>query len=142
MSNKKRIIRFTLIGLTIVVIIVILVLMVTPMVFPPVCTFVVEKEVAAKIDIFTISDALEMYKINNGCFPTTEQGLKALLEKSLPPPSNWNGPYLKKEPIDSWQKPYKYRCPSQNEQLDFDLWSLGPDGKDGTEDDIKNWKRW
>ncbi|MFH0889339.1 MAG: type II secretion system major pseudopilin GspG [Planctomycetota bacterium] len=136
MSNKK-----TLIGLTIAVIIVILAFMVFPMVIPHLCTFVVAKKAVAKADITIISQALEMYKTDNRCFPTTEQGIKALVEKPLPPPSNWGGPYLKKEPVDSWQKPYKYRCPSQNGQPDFDLWSLGPDGKDGTEDDITNWKK-
>ena len=97
------------------------------------------KQRVAKADIATISNALDMYKMGNGSFPTTEQGFKYLLEKPSPSPSNWNGPYLKREPIDPWRKPYQYRCPSQNNQQSFDLWSSGPDGKDGTDDDITNW---
>jgi general secretion pathway protein G len=93
----------------------------------------------AKAYITVISEVLEQYKTDNGCFPTTEQGLKALIEKPSPSPSNWTGPYLKQELIDPWQKPYQYRCPPHNNQQGFDLWSSGPDGKDGTNDDITNW---
>jgi len=95
----------------------------------------------SRMEMPNLSMALEYYKTNNGAYPTTEQGLKALLQKpTIPPiPKNWDGPYLKDEPIDPWENPYQYRCPSQHNSPDFDLWSFGPDGKDGTEDDFTNW---
>ena len=97
---------------------------------------------AAKLEIRNIDMALERYEMENGSFPTTEQGLKALREKptSSPVPRDWSGPYLKDDPKDPWQQPYQYRRPSQN-NLDYDIWSIGDDGKDGTEDDIANWKK-
>jgi general secretion pathway protein G len=97
---------------------------------------------AAMASITNISKALEIYEMDNGMFPTTEQGLKALLDKptSSPVPSNWLGPYLKIEAKDPWGKEFQYRCPPQQAR-DFDIWSLGPDGRDGSEDDIANWKK-
>jgi general secretion pathway protein G len=130
---------FTLIELMMVVIIIgILAAMVVPKFTGKVGE---AKKGVAKADISTISNALDMYEMENGAFPTTEQGLKALTEKPSPAPQNWNGPYLKKEPIDPWQRPYQYRCPPTMNQQDFDLWSSGQDGRDGTDDDITNWKK-
>lgn len=98
---------------------------------------------AAKMEIRNISMALDRYEMENGMFPTTEQGLKALMEKptSSPVPRDWTGPYLKDEPKDPWGKLYQYRRPSQNGHPDYDLWSFGADGNDGTQDDISNWKK-
>ncbi|MBI5779799.1 MAG: type II secretion system major pseudopilin GspG [Planctomycetes bacterium] len=95
-------------------------------------------EISPQIQIRNLSMALDSYQMENGAYPTTEQGLKALLEKpTIPPiPKDWTGPYLKKEIIDPWGNPYQYRCPSQHNRPDFDLWSFGPDGKDGTGDEI------
>ena len=138
--SKGRNKGFTLIELMMVVIIIgILAAMVVPRFVGRVGQ---AKIGVARADIATISQGLEMYEMENGMFPTTEQGLKALLEKptTSPVPQNWASPYLKKDPIDPWQKTYQYRCPSQNNQ-DFDLWSLGQDGRDGTDDDITNWKK-
>lgn len=100
------------------------------------------KIAVAKIVIRNISVALDRYEMENGAFPSTEQGLKSLMEKptSAPVPRDWSGPYLKEDPKDPWGNQYQYRRPSQN-NLDYDLWSWGPDGKDGTEDDISNWKK-
>jgi general secretion pathway protein G len=97
---------------------------------------------AARMELRNIGMALDRYEMENGAFPTTDQGLKALMEKptSTPTPRDWNGPYLKEEPKDPWRQPYQYRRPSQN-NLDYDLWSLGPDGQDATEDDVSNWKQ-
>jgi general secretion pathway protein G len=106
----------------------------------PKCTgkFSYSKKYAAKADIGTISQILENYKIDNGIFPTTEQGLQSLLEKPSPSPPNWKGSYLKSSPIDPWLRVYRYRCPNQQ---GFYLWSAGPDGKDETDDDITNWEK-
>lgn len=92
---------------------------------------------AAKADInVNIATALKLYELDNGRFPTTEEGLNALLN---PPPStpNWNGPYLEKKPIDPWGRPYQYRSPGQH-RTDYDLYSLGKDGIESS-DDVKNW---
>lgn len=101
------------------------------------------KAAVAQSDInANISTALKLYQLDNGNFPSTEQGLDALLNKpsSEPAPSNWNEPYLEKAPVDPWGNPYKYKCPGANNKLGYDLYSMGKDGSDGTEDDITNWK--
>ena len=85
--------------------------------------------------------ALKLYEVDNGRYPTTEQGLKALLEKPAAPPmpKNWKGPYLEQEPLDPWKKSYGYRYPGTHPPRDYDLFSLGPDGAE-SEDDITSWK--
>jgi general secretion pathway protein G len=97
---------------------------------------------AAKADInANISMALDLYELDNGRFPTTEQGLEALRKKpvSSPEPRNWNGPYLRREPVDPWGNPYQYRCPSDRQGQDYDLYSFGPDGVD-SDQNIGNWQ--
>ena len=81
--------------------------------------------IAARQDIASIQNALSLYKLDNGFYPTTSQGLQALVTKpSTPPvPQNWNG-YLKKIPLDPWQQPYHYAHPGQHG--DVDIWSDGP----------------
>jgi len=138
MSARRE--GFTLIELMMVVIIIgILAAMVVPRI---VGSADKARKGVAKADISTIGSALDMYEMENGAFPTTEQGLKALVEKPSPAPQNWSGPYLKKgEPMDPWQRLYRYACPPVNNSMDYDLWSSGADGRDGTEDDITNWKK-
>lgn len=98
---------------------------------------------AAKADIeANLTTALDLYELDNGQYPTTEQGLRALVQKpsSSPVPDNWNGPYLKKKsvPRDPWKREYVYASPGMNNEEDFDLSSHGPDGLE-SEDDIVNW---
>lgn len=96
----------------------------------------------AKMDISgNISVALDLYELDNGRYPSTEQGLSALITKpsSSPTPTNWNGPYLKKRPTDPWGNEYKYASPGTHNN-DYDLYSLGPDGTEGSDDDITNWE--
>lgn len=86
--------------------------------------------------------ALDTYEVDNGSYPTTNQGLEALRTKptAAPEPKKWSGPYLKSEvPLDPWGNEYTYRAPGQNNPSSYDLSSMGPDGRDGTEDDITNW---
>lgn len=93
----------------------------------------------ARADIeANIATALDLYELDNGNYPTTEQGLAALLTKPHPEPLNWNGPYLKKKPIDSWKREYLYAYPGKH-STDYDLYSYGPDGVEGGGDDITNW---
>jgi general secretion pathway protein G len=83
-----------------------------------------------------------MYKLDLGNYPTTEQGLKALIE-SPESAKRWNGPYLQKAkmPLDPWQQEYHYVFPGEHGK--FDLYTLGADGKEGGEgedQDIASWE--
>ena len=101
------------------------------------------KVTVAQSDISAnIATALKLYQLDNGSFPTTEQGLAALLDKpaSEPAANNWNGPYLEKLPVDPWGRPYQYQSPGTNRPHDYDLSSLGKDSKpDAIKDDVANW---
>ena len=93
------------------------------------------------MDIRSIRMALLRYAMNDGKYPTTEQGLQALVEKTIlpPEPAKWDGPYLNPEYlIDPWGNKYVYHSPSvENPTLyKFDLFSYGPNGKEGDKDDI------
>ncbi len=98
---------------------------------------------AARVDVeANIATALDLYELDAGQFPTTGQGLEALLtEPASPPfPTKWNGPYVRGGlPTDPWGNPYTYACPSQRRNADYDLSSNGPDGTQGGGDDITNW---
>lgn len=97
---------------------------------------------AAALDIEMIGLALDMYAADNGQYPTTEQGLEALITKpTLPPePSNWVSPYLQPTNfLDPWGNRYNYVLPSTREDYNYELFSYGPDGKEGGGDDIANW---
>ncbi len=98
---------------------------------------------AAKSQIGLFETAIEGFQLNIGSYPTTEQGLGALLgpPADLPNPAKWEGPYLKGNeiPLDPWGTPYQYRFPGDRNPTGYDLWSLGPDRTDGTEDDVGNW---
>ena len=96
------------------------------------------KEKIAGIAISDIGGALDLYMVEVGTYPNDGEGLAALLQNTGGS-AVWNGPYLKKEPVDPWGKPYEYRSPSQH-GLDYDLCSNGADGTEGTDDDICNWK--
>ena len=99
------------------------------------------REVATKADIESaFRTALNLYELDNGTFPTTEQGLMALYEKpsSEPVPKKWRR-YLEKKPNqDPWQRDYIYRYPGVHNAESYDLSSLGKDGVE-SDDDIKNW---
>lgn len=88
------------------------------------------KIVKAKQDVLAIENAMELYKLDNGNFPTTEQGISALTSKPTlaPVPSNWQvGGYLKRTPIDPWGNPYQYKNPGEHSEID--VFSYGPTGK-------------
>ena len=83
----------------------------------------------AKAQIDALEKALDQYRLDTGRYPSTELGLKALVERPQNEPK-WNGPYLKKAvPLDPWGKPYVYRAPGEKD--DFDLVSYGKDGAPG-----------
>ncbi len=97
----------------------------------------------AKQDIRALEAALNLYRLDNFRYPTTDQGLEALVSKptSSPEPKNWkSGGYLDRLPKDPWSNPYQYLNPG--EHGDFDLYTLGADGSPGGEGinaDIGNW---
>lgn len=139
MSTCKK--GFTLIELMIVVIII---AALAAMVIPRLSGRTEQAKIAiAEADISSnIAMALKLYELDNGNFPTTEQGLNALFSKSAsnPVPSSWTGPYLEKMPVDPWKNSYQYKCPGQHNPSTYDLYSFGKDGLEGTEDDVKNWE--
>jgi len=95
---------------------------------------------AAKADIQSnIATALKLYELDNGNFPPSSEGLNALMAKSGSA-TNWNGPYLEKRPIDPWGREYKYKCPGDHRTNDYDLYSTGKDGQEGSADDVVNWE--
>ncbi len=101
----------------------------------------VAKQKTAQTQIQLLSTALDLYHLDVGNYPTTEEGLQALREKPTSAAS-WGGPYLDKAiPNDPWGRPYIYKCPGEHGP--FDLSSLGADGSPGGEGenrDIANWE--
>lgn len=95
---------------------------------------------AARAQIDALDKALDQFRLDNGRYPTTEEGLKSLVERPSTAPK-WDGPYLKKAvPADPWDRAYIYRAPGEHGECD--LISLGKDGQPGgTEEaaDITNW---
>jgi len=136
MMNKKA---FTLVEIMLVVVII---GALAAMIVPRLSGRSEQAKVSvAKADIEALlATALKLYELDNGNFPTTSQGLEALLEEpgGDPAPPNWNGPYIEKRPIDPWGQPYVYRSPGQH-RLDYDLSSKGKN-RNSDEDDIVNWE--
>jgi len=103
--------------------------------------------VTARAQIDRLESSLELYSMDNGRFPTSEQGLEALIDRptSAPEPTNYQpGGYLKggELPLDPWGNPFQYESPGTNNPDSFDLWSLGKDGEAGgteLDGDIGNW---
>ena len=100
------------------------------------------RQAAAKHDIATIMQSLKLYRLDNGRYPTNDQGLQALVTKptSAPAPSNWK-PYLDKLPKDPWGNTYQYLSPGVHGEVD--VFSLGADGQPGgtgADLDIGSWQ--
>ncbi len=84
---------------------------------------------------------LVTYRLQMGSYPSTDEGLQALLAAPPGKADRWRGPYVEgnKIPPDPWGEPYQYKCPGVHNKDGYDLWSKGPDKTDGTDDDIGNW---
>lgn len=100
----------------------------------------------ARSQINTFEKTLSLYQSQNNMFPTTDQGLLALIEEPEddPVPTSWAGPYLDADEVmtDPWGSEYQYAFPGEhNGDRKPDIWSMGPDREDGTDDDIGNWKQ-
>ncbi len=97
------------------------------------------KVTAAQSQIASLGLALEAFEVDNGYYPQGAGGLDALVNQPSNSPS-WRGPYLPKAVTsDPWGNPYVYTCPGKNSPAGYDLMSMGPDGRQGGDDDITNW---
>lgn len=145
-ERKRR--GFTLVEL--MVVLAILVLLVA-MVGPRLLGTQKKADVKATIQqVENLANCLNLYAVDNRTFPTSEEGLKALLEQptesttvTTQSTNRWDGPYLDAEelPLDPWGNAYGYEFPpTHGKRKDFpNIWSTGPDGEDNTGDDITNW---
>ena len=139
-KNNRKQFGFTLLELLVVLGII---AMLAGIVGPQVMKHMGEsKTKAAKVQIEDLSATLDMYKLDAGSYPTTDQGLQALVEA----PANvkhWNGPYLSKSkiPLDPWQHDYHYVFPGDHGK--FDIFSYGSDDKEGgtgEDQDVVSWE--
>ena len=149
-SNNRRNVRgFTLLE-------VLLVIGIMALIASIVAPSLIRSADQAKIDAATTTVesngpfgiALQKYRLDIGVYPDTDEGLKALLERpdSVDEASGkWKGPYVTpadpEKLIDPWKNEYQYRFPGHANETEFDLWSYGPDLKDGTDDDITCWNK-
>ena len=143
MRRNKRVHGFTLVEIMIVLAILVLLLaMVGPRLLKT------QEKADQKITVTQIKNlqqALDMYKVDSRTYPSTEEGLKALVERPADENRgrNWDGPYLAEStlPVDPWGNPFRYEYPpTKGRNADLaNIWSAGPDGEDQTDDDIKNW---
>ncbi len=140
-GNPRRLRGFTLIEVMVVIIII---GVMAALIVPKVMGRPDEARVtAARQDISSIVQALNLYKLDNQRYPTTEQGLQALVKKPTvaPIPANWKGNgYLEKMPKDPWGHPYQYLQPGVHGEID--LFSFGADGArggEGNDADIGSW---
>ncbi len=91
---------------------------------------------AVHADLSSIKTALDAFEVDNGYYPKSLQDLLQQPNNA----KNWHGPYLEKFPQDPWGNNYLYYYPGKHNQSSYDLLSVGPDGKEGSEDDIGNWQ--
>ena len=96
----------------------------------------------AKSNIAELESAVEKFYIHMDRYPSSEEGLEALVTEPADSEGQWRGPYVKMLRNDPWKNPYQYRSPGQNGSTTFDLWSRGADGADGGEGDGKDVTNW
>lgn len=95
------------------------------------------RQAAAHADLSSIKTALDAFEVDNGYYPKSLQDLVQQPSNA----KNWHGPYLDKLPTDPWGNPYVYYYPGKHNGSSYDLLSVGPDGKEGTDDDVVNWSK-
>ena len=129
---------FTLVEMLVVISIIALIM---ALVGPRVLNFLAESKVkAAKIQIASLESALDLYALDTGQYPSSSDGLDALMHRPGGVTS-WSGPYLKgnEVPNDPWGKPYIYRSPGEHGP--YDIVSYGPKGQEGGTAEINSWSR-
>ena len=122
-----------------IMVVIVIIAILAVMIVPNILNRVDQARVAkAENDIRSLETGLDTYKLDNGFYPSTEQGLGALTSKptGTPAPDNWNGPYVKQLPKDPWGNNYQYAYPGKHSNDTYDVWSKGPPGKDK---EIGNW---
>lgn len=138
--NRNRLEGFTLIEIMVVVVILgILAATILPQFIG---TTHDAKVGTAKAHVAELESALERFNIHMDRHPTTDEGLKVLVEPPSDDEKKWRGPYIKVLRPDPWGNPYQYRNPGIHHATSFDLWSRGADGADGGEEkgeDLGNW---
>ncbi len=136
-SKQSRGQGFTLLEVMVVVVIIAsMAALVAPGVMKRMAVADIKK---AEIQISSLESALDIYKQDNKQYPSTDQGLEALITKPSgePEAKAWMGSYMKKKlPMDPWKNPYKYLSPGSHGEID--VYSWGPDGRQ-SDDDIGNW---
>jgi len=140
--NRSAEAGFTLLEILLVVIIISMLVGVAVVNLAP--KVAESKKTAAQDQIHNYAAALDLYYLDNGILPTTEQGLQSLITPptSTPVPGNWKGPYLTPPVLrkDPWGHDYIYQNPGTHNPSSYDLSSPGPDGIPGNEDDVGNWQ--
>ena len=138
--NQRRRSAFTLIEIMVVV--VILGILAATIIPQFIGTTHDARVSAAKATIAELESALERFYIHMDRHPSTEEGLKVLVDPPAGEDKKWRGPYIKMLRPDPWGNPYQYRNPGVHHPTSFDIWSRGADGADGGEGDradIGNW---
>lgn len=130
---------FTLLELMVVLLILALLASIAA---PRVTTYLRKAKVqTAKIQVDALSSAVDSFHLDMGRFPSSQEGLRALMKRPADA-SSWDGPYLKKRDslIDPWGQPYLYRYPGKNGE--FDIYTLGSDQREGGEADARDIGNW
>jgi general secretion pathway protein G len=139
LTARRRSRGFTLLELMVVIVIIgVLAALIAPQVLSRVGQ---AKSTAAQADISSIMNSLKIYKLDNGRYPSSDQGLQALVAKPTTGsiPGNWKS-YLDKLPDDPWHKPYQYANPGTHGEID--VFSFGADGQPGGEGDDADIGSW
>jgi len=104
-----------------------------------------KEDIARMFVTSSLQVPFETYRMQMGNYPSTSEGLQALVIAPSDKTDRWRGPYIQgdksKVLFDPWQNPYQYRFPGIHNPDGYDVWSRGPDGQDGTADDIGNWSK-
>jgi len=142
--SKRKNSRRNMAGFTLIELLVVLVILglLAGLVGPRVIKHLGEsKTKTAMLQIQELSSALDLYRLEVGTYPTTDQGLEALVEKPVGV-AQWNGPYLRKKTIrlDPWGQPYKYRSPGEHDA--FDIFTYGADDAEGGEGEARDVLGW
>lgn len=136
-SKRRR--GFTLVEVLLVLVILVIIASLAVTAYGP-----IQKQAyvqAAQTQIKAFEQPLELYRTNIGSYPSTAEGLQALLSPPAMDRRNMPDRYMDTIPPDPWKRPYGYAYPPQQNRADKpDIWSAGPDGQEGTDDDVVNWE--